>query len=509
MAQLKFIDPYETPDQQHADDLAGDVLWGDYATALAAGSTDVVGSIPAVTRWIGESMPEDSLFGQMLVNRGRYHERKLNETAEDLTSSMSDSAQARSLATIGSSDFLAHPFSSLALKTTRTAPSIAASIGATLFTAGGAPSMAAIAAVSGGLSAGETLNEMYTAVDNMDDKDLRKSSTIYDGYRKRGLSEDQARRELDRAMIGYKPFGLFALGAVTGVVGPAGQIAGVLGKAGLGKAATEVAKRGILKRVGMEAAQGAGAEFVQTGAEQFSQEKAAVDVGLQSDIRWGNVASAAAEGGLIGGILGGPTGIKSHTNANPRPEPDNPAAVEVETAVKPNQASVPARASNTQASPPIVPPTGTHTASTSRAATIPGATPNQKKPKVAPGAPSRPAAAAGTPAATTATTTATPTIGTVAGLAPNTYTPASKPAPQASQGDPKGLVAGQTELAALNTQVAPTGISGAPVQAVPTTPTAPRTTAQVQRDEGVGYGEATRIAHSEGNTSGITPAGNV
>jgi hypothetical protein len=484
----------------------GAVLWSDYLKQAGAGLVgDVAASVPAATRYAAEALPQ-SEFSDLVAGSSHYLEDKLNEWGEDIASGLSPTAQSRIAAEFASPEYWAHPFSSTALTATRSAPSMAAAAAATLLTGGGTAGVAALMGAGGFLSAGETVDEMYEATDRMSSAELAENNPLYAGLLEDGLSEAQARREFNSTMLGLKPVLLGAFGGLTTLIGPEAQVLRNFTKAGIREAATG----GIAKRVGKSAGEAFVGETAETGAEDITAQQGAVDVGLQPEINLGQTARSSLYGGVIGAVLGAPGGIRSHTNANPRPQPVNPPAAVVSNAVKPNQAAVPARASNTNASPPVVPTPTKRTGPTSRAATIPGATGDAyKKPKQAPGAPRRPSSGAvgtvGTPVTAATATTAEATPSTLAGIAP--------PAPQSPVGAVSGVGATPTPSPA---QVAPTGlVGGQGVTSAPdptgivvgTTEAAalpkPRTPSQVQQATGVPYAQARAVAEREGDTSGV------
>ena len=479
-------------------------VWGDYLTTLGIGTTDLLAAAPAGTRWAAESLPE-SAIGEGIASGSQYLQDVVNGWGEDLEAGLSEPAKERLLAEFGSQQFWENPASSLLLKATRTTPSMAATIGATLFAPGAVGARIAIAGVSGGLSATQTINDMYGMTDKQSDEDLIKTSPIYKQFRKDGLSEKDARKELNSIMIGYKPFVLGAVGAATSLFGPEAQIARALGEKGLGKAFGG----GIATRVGKGVVGGAASEAIETGSEAVAIEQGAVDVGFQPRINLRRVASATAEGATLGGAFGAVGGIRSDrpspiptlipnapanpasppvnttTVANPRPAPINPPgrAGTPNIVPAPGPVSMPAKGSNIQASPPIVPGRVGHTAPTSTATTVPGAKGDKfKKSKQAPVAPASVPLEPGAPSVAPGTLNPSTGLPGAPGGIPNVAAPSA---------DPTGLVMDQTQTAALT--------KAPPVTPTPVTPTpvTPRTTSQVQRDERVGYGEAARIAEQE------------
>ena len=493
-------DLYASPQLQASIRAGQAPLWSDYLKTVGIGTTDVLAAVPAGTRYVAELTDTD--LGESIASSSQYLQDVVHGWGEDLEAGLSEPARERLLAEFGSEEFWKHPASSIALKAARTTPSMAASVGATMFTGGGAPAFAMMAGVQGGLSATQTVDEMYRTVDSMSDADLRASNKLYNQFRQDGLSEREARVQFNRVNIGAKPAVLFAVGAATSLFGPEAMIARTLGAKGLG----EGFRGGILKRTGKAMGAGAVSEAIETGAESIAAEQGAVDVGFQTSINPYRVAAATAEGATLGALFGtvgglrGPTRppVRPTTNANPRPEPDNPPAAAIKPIVTPapGPVSMPGKGSDTQASPPIVAGRVPHTAPTATATTVLGAKgAAYKKTK---GAKTNvvpivePAPATGTAAAPTTVVVPAPQV---------VAAPIASPAPR---GDPGGLVAGQTEAAALAAQTAPTRPPG-PQGGVSPTPTAPRTPSQVQQATGVPYAQARAVSEQEAAATAPAP----
>ena len=197
--------PYESP-QLLADIRAGQTpLWSDYLKTVGIGTTDVLAAVPAGTRYAAELTDTD--LGESIASGSQYLQDVVHGWGEDLEAGLSEPAKERLLTEFGSEEFWKHPFSSIALKATRTSPSMAATVGATMFTGGGAPAFAMMAGIQGGLSATQTVDEMYRTVDNMSNAELMENP-LYAQFRKDGLSERDARTQFNQVNIGAKPAGI-------------------------------------------------------------------------------------------------------------------------------------------------------------------------------------------------------------------------------------------------------------------------------------------------------------
>jgi len=386
-------------------DIYGDPTWGDYGSLFAnVGGAELAVAPFSLARWLAEAgLGEDSEFGKSVAENAGYFEKKIRDYGAASFEDLSPAAKEAVTAEIFSDEFMANPASSTFLKLTRIAPSTIASIGATIGT-GGLASAAIIGATGGAISAGQYLNDVHAGFDDKSDAELQETSPLYKQLRSEGANENVARVELDNATIGAKPFLLMGIGALTSNLGPAGQVSrNVLGK-GVQRAVAEtgedVAQRGIIKRVGKEFAQGAGAEAGQTFAEAVSTEQTFAEAGMKP-IDWRSVGMQTAEGSFLGGIMGGVAGIPSGrraqartppsadtTTADPRAHPDNPSGASIEGFRRPDAtnfplpsdvagidpftggpSSMPPRGGDTQNTPPIV-PSGTPTRP---AGAVPGA----------------------------------------------------------------------------------------------------------------------------------------
>ena len=189
MAQpLPSLLPGPEPTNEGPPASAGTPTWGDYARSVGKGAMDMDASLNQAARWVQELKGADdeaAYFGS---------QAKLSHMGGDeIAKGMTPAGRSRLETEIMSGAFLEHPFSTVGLKLANMAPSTAAAL-MVLPAACGGVSACLLAAASGGvLSASQMLDEYYTKVDELSDKDLQKQSAVYAGYRASGMSEAEAR----------------------------------------------------------------------------------------------------------------------------------------------------------------------------------------------------------------------------------------------------------------------------------------------------------------------------
>lgn len=289
--------------------------WGDYGTAVKAGGYDVLGSLQAAGRYLTELSGDEG--GQ------RYYKAlgQINDLdTQDAVEGLSPAARKRLTAAVTSEDFWSHPVSATALKAARMTPTLAASIIPAVLLPGGGSVVAA--GIGGSMTAAQTLDDLYQQIDEVPEDKLMEIP-YYAGLRSMGKDETEARREYGAELRGHKPLLLFALGALTNAVGPAGQ----LSRVAKGGAASLTGTGGnIATRVGKGLAEGAASEFVEEGVQNAAVQEAGVRGGLQKEFDYGKFMDAALEGGLLGGLFGGVAGVpgghgKSDTKKVPTTAP--------------------------------------------------------------------------------------------------------------------------------------------------------------------------------------------
>ena len=278
--------------------------WGDAAKSVASGAVgDIGGAAMAGVRYLSDEYLDrfgDGDLAEFVSAGAEYLQFELNQASEAIDESMTEGGQMALAAQFGDEGF----WSALPLKVARMSPSILASVGAVALAPQALPAWISIGATGGALSAGQTLNDLYSHVDGMSDEELTEKSPLYAQWRQEGKSEEQARADLNEVMIGATPELLFGLGAATSVIGVPGQIARGLGLAG-SKAAAGQAAKGIIRRGVEGAAIGGVAEGIQTGGEALATQSGLVEGQMQESIDYGQVGRQTAEGIILGGALGG------------------------------------------------------------------------------------------------------------------------------------------------------------------------------------------------------------
>ena len=194
------------------------------------------------------------------------------------------------------------------------APSLVATIAATALTGGLADGLMAAGAAAavregttfagwGGITAGEGVNQIYSAIDNVSDAQLQDSNPVYKKYRDDGMDEKKARAAYRVDVASVAPAVLFAVGGLAGTMGGPGQLSRALG----GEVAHGIVDGGIvdmLKRTATGAAVGgtvgAGQGAATTGIVENNLGGAKLGTFNGNDL-----VSAALSGGVLGAAMGG------------------------------------------------------------------------------------------------------------------------------------------------------------------------------------------------------------
>jgi hypothetical protein len=205
----------------------------------------------------------------------------------------------------------------IALKFTRSAPSVVASVLGTVF--GGGPLGFTLAA---GQTAGQVYNDARDNIEKMPSDELAQRNQLYAGYLSLGMSESQAREKLLHETAANKAL---IMGTVTYVtskyMGIEGQIERRMG---------EGAVRGRLASAAGEAAQ----ESTEQVAQSALGHAAATEATGDKPFDWHDAANQTIESGLIGGLMGGALGGgKRRTAATLRDQPETaPAMADIDPA---------------------------------------------------------------------------------------------------------------------------------------------------------------------------------
>jgi hypothetical protein len=317
-----LLGPSANPDAQAVGTAA------DFGKTLGAGTARVGSNIAGALRYgweLGgsEAGSEIAKGLQDLFSAG----------ADSIEGTINPETRKLAAAKLTSQEFWDHPVLSTALKATGMLPSVAAIAipGGLMSDVVGASIMAAGA--GGVLQAGEGLDEFYQKLDRLSDAELQEQSPKYKTLRG-VMDEADARKRFNREAQGWGPAINAVLGAVTGLVGPAGTAArGMAG--GAKNAVLGAGERGALGSGAVGLAEGVSTNALQEGVADVVQQQAEMDAGMQKEFDKARTANAALEGGYMGGLFGGVVGAVAggHTSAKP---PKLPKIDEVATTTTPD-----------------------------------------------------------------------------------------------------------------------------------------------------------------------------
>lgn len=225
--------------------------------------------------------------------------KSFREAQSQTLANMTPGGQQSLNADVTSSDFLSHPFRSIALKGAQMSPVVVAAalpggiVGEAL---GATAGVATAGAVNAGLSSAQFIDSVASKVDGASDDDLQKQSAYYTGLRQR-MEEPAARDEFRNYLVdGDGGLALNALiGGVTGAVGLGGMVA----RGGESAIAGGIARRATLG--GLEAG---GANAAQSGVGNFTEQSAGQTGGFQGNFDPHQWTSQVLEGFGLGAIPG-------------------------------------------------------------------------------------------------------------------------------------------------------------------------------------------------------------
>ena len=203
---------------------------GDFAKGFGAAAAEVGAGLAGDARYFAEKQGRGDIAGLAQAVGDIFH-----AAGDTFSESINPKTQQLAAAALTSPEFLEHPALGLALKANNMIPGVLSIAlpsalwaktlrGATMLAAGGGAAM----------NAGEGVSEFYKELDGLSDEKLQEQSPKYRAMREM-MSEEQARSKFNDMAQGWSPFINAALGAVTGVVGPAGTAARYI-KGGAGKA---------------------------------------------------------------------------------------------------------------------------------------------------------------------------------------------------------------------------------------------------------------------------------
>jgi hypothetical protein len=298
------------------------VSWGDYGRAVTSGGYGLGAGVSSAVQY-ATGAEEDSIAARM--------RRWFEEGADAETKKMSAAAQRAISASVlpgqGSDiwDKDVAAGSAIGLKVASSLPSLAASLipgglAARLAVAGGASVAAAAGigtavggAAAGVQTAGDVFEDIQRGILEMPDEELQKESPTYAGFRSMGFTEDEAKRRITEKAAGFKPVYMAALTALTSKYGVEGLVAsraaGRAGVAGLARRAGGAALGEGLQEAGEE---GAASALTQAGEAEATDDEFELD--------YQRALSAAAEGFVVGGVLGGTVGAVSGHGAAVDPD---------------------------------------------------------------------------------------------------------------------------------------------------------------------------------------------
>lgn len=168
------------------------------------------------------------------------------------------------------------------------------------------PSILGDVALGAGLQTGSVIDTILSRTNAMNDVELAKASPVFrqmlDKYKEQGLDQDKAsakaRSEFANAQVTNQDLLISALtGAATG---------GVLGR--FVKGSGNEAENGILKSMGIGAAEGAPTMAIGAGQTNYTMQGSDVAMGMKSAIDYGQVIDEAMLGALGGATIGGAMG---------------------------------------------------------------------------------------------------------------------------------------------------------------------------------------------------------
>ena len=295
---------------------------GDFAKGFGAAAAKVGAGLAGDARYFAEKQGRGDIAGLAQAVGDIFH-----AAGDTFSESINPKTQQLAAAALTSPEFLEHPALGLALKAINMIPGVLSIAlpsalwaktlrGATMLAAGGGAAM----------NAGEGVSEFYKELDGLSDEKLQEQSPKYRAMREM-MSEEQARSKFNDMAQGWGPFIDAALGAVTGVVGPAGTAARYI-KGGAGKAVVGAEGSGRLASGAIAGLEGAGTNAVQEGVSDLTVQNAEHEADLRREFDYAQAANKALEGGVLGGIIGGATGAVAGGKAKPKKLPDQVASTD-------------------------------------------------------------------------------------------------------------------------------------------------------------------------------------
>lgn len=318
-------------------------FWNDFGRAVASGAYGVAKDVGGAGEFIaGEGGASTRLkeFGQKGNEAwvGSMSERGQRDLRASVLPGVSDSTIWDEGAT--------GAFRAIATKAGASLPSLVASVipaGVAARLLGAGAGVVAGGVAGGAMSGGSTYEDIQSDLRKVGDIELQNQNDYYYALRSRGMSEADARKELETLVIGAKPLVIAGITALTSRFGVEGLVA--RGAAGEGV-------KGVVRGAGRGLVGEGSQEFVESGAQEIAKQSAGVEANI-SQRDWVKVLDQALQGAIVGGVLGGGTGALTGGLSRTPPEPIDPdakAALEARAQEEPEQPVTP------EVTPPVAAP---------------------------------------------------------------------------------------------------------------------------------------------------------
>ena len=270
----------------------GTATWGDVGRQFGASAIDLATQAASAGQYAAEQSGSMPNAARIMRGLSRLGGAASDSVRENITEGGRRAAEAEFFPGPGKQSAFDAPGSAAWMKLASAVPSLAAIGGA--------------AAMSGGLGAagagtalqlGQVIDQTQRLINSMDDSELTEKIPAYSQLRSGGMDEEKARTALAGLMV-------------TNTDLAAGAAAGALGAIPMGRALTGAAG-GILNS-GVNAAVGMA---LGAGQADYARQSGGVAAGMQDEIDYAEVArttaNAAAEGGVLGGVMGAAHGQRA------------------------------------------------------------------------------------------------------------------------------------------------------------------------------------------------------
>lgn len=310
-------DPADDPMSYGAPHEEQPVTWGDRGKSLAHGVLEQGAIAAAGVRASGDASDSPNMAAIADYIRSSLHTR-----AARTQESMGEDARSLLHSTVTSPEFWEHPLNAATLRVLNMTPSVAVAVIPAMLTS----SPLAGAAAGGALGAAMSADDTYSQTDAMSDEELQAAMPYYRGLRSMNVPEKKARAEANTKLMGLKPVYNAVAGAVGMTLGPAGRLSGVIPEAG----------GGLLKRVGVGAAEGALGGSLMMGTGEATHQQTEIELDKRTELDPSLILAAGAQGALEMGALGAVGGAFTGGHA----EPARRGSVEILDAHNPDAAQM-------------------------------------------------------------------------------------------------------------------------------------------------------------------------